>query len=365
MGLSTSAYIALAGIAASAVGTGVSYAASSASSKAAEAAQSQSIAAQNTAYESRIAAQNAQTAEQTSVQDQQQSQYLQEEQSMRSAQDTALSQEAAKVNQMNQESAAVAAASDAAKNQATQQDVTAQTLAQAQAASEAQRVAGTTQGVQDIRASNPLPSSGEGSATKSAVAEAMGKAADYTQQYSENLAKVGAYSAPIQTTNIATKELAGNLMPAAIADELLKAGATARLLPSQTAYSNATTQGKAAIDANTARTKDLMTLASTRATYAEDEANQYQSDTNANIQSALNVSQARDAATSSLGSGISSLGNAAITYGASTGGFKSLGSSLGNLFSGSSDVFSGNTMDAATRTAAASAGGNPFSGNTM
>ena len=315
---------AIGGLAASAIGTGISYIGSMNASNAAQSAQAASIQAQNTAFQSRLAAQEQQTAEQASVQDKSQATYLQEEQAMRQAQDTAQSQEAAKVNQMNQQSQQVTDAADAQVNKTTQQVVTPQTLADAQAQSEAQRNAGTAPVVQDIQASSPLPASGEGSATKSALADAMTKAADYTQTYGANLAKLGSYSAPVQTANIASKELSGNLMPVAIQDQLLKSGAQARLLPSELAYSQAGTYGKAAIDANTANTSDAMTLAATRAKYAEDEANQYQSDTDANIQSGLNVAQARAASLSSLGQGISTLGNAGITYGAATGGFSDL-----------------------------------------
>ena len=312
------------GAAASLVGTGVSYMASSNSAAAAASAQEQELTSQNTAFQSRLSAQTAQTSEQAGIEDQSQAAYLAAEQKMRSEQSQALTDKSTALQQMNTAEQAVTDQTTKAV-QDTTQAITPASLQQAQAASEAARNAAVQPTVQDIAATNPLPSGGgEHAATTSALAKSMSDAADYTQKYGANLARLGAYSAPTQTANLAASNLATQLLPAAEADKLLKAGVSARLLPSETAYSGAGTIGEAAIAANTANTSEQMSLASTRATYAEDLANQQQSDTNALIQTGLNVTQARDAATSSIGSAISSIGNAAVGYGASKGAFSDL-----------------------------------------
>jgi hypothetical protein len=311
------------------VGAGVQYVASTNAANAAANAQSQSIAAQNAAFQARNAAQIQQTQEQAAAQNQGQAEYLRQEQAMRESQSQALQQKQDTVNKMNVQEQQIQDQTKAQVQNTTQNVITPQTLQEAQAASEAQRNAGVAPVVADIRASDPTAAPAASPTVKSAMAESMAKAADYTQQYGANLAKVGAYSAPVAATGIAAKELAGNLMPAASADQLLKAGASARLLPSSVAYQNATNLGQSEIASNTQRTSDLMNLTKMKETNAVDLANLNQADTNANIQTGLNYAQARAAALKSLGSGVSALGNAGITYGASTGGFGDLFSDLG------------------------------------
>ena len=327
------------GAAATLAGAGISYSASQHAASAAAAAQQQELTAQNTAFQSRIAAQNQQTAEQAAIQDKSQAAYLAAEQKMRQEQSAALTGKAAETAKMNVQEQQIADQTKQAVQQTTQA-ITPTSLQEAQAASEQARMQPVQQTVEDIRASNPLPSSGEGSATKSALAKAMTEAAEYTQKYGQNLATLGAYSAPTQAVDLASTNLKTSLMPAAVADQLLKAGVSTRLAPYDTAYSGAETIGKAAIDANTANTSEQMSLASTRAKYAEDLADLGQSDTNAIIQTGLNVTQARDAATSSLGQGISALGSAAIGYGASQGAFSDLfgASTASKAVSGLSDM---------------------------
>lgn len=315
---------AIAGVAASAIGAGVQYVASSNASAAAASANQQQIAAQQAAFSARNEAQVRQTQEQAAAQDLGQENYRQQEQTMRESQSQALQQKQDTVNVMNQQEEQVRNQTQQQVQNTTQNVITPASLQAAQATSEAQRVAGAAPVVQDIGASDPTASPTASNATKSALSDAMARASDYTQQYSANLAKLGAYSAPVAASGIATKELAGNLMPSAAADQLLKAGASARLLPSQVAYQNATNLGQSEIASNTQRTADLMALTRMKEQNAGDLATLQQSDTNANIQTGLNYTQARAAALKSLGSGVSALGNAAITYGASQGGFSDL-----------------------------------------
>jgi hypothetical protein len=328
-GIGLSGILAAGGLAASAIGSGIQFIASSNASAAANRAQAQSIAAQNTAFQARNAAQIQQTQEQAAAQNQGQAEYLRNQQIMRQNQSEALQQKQDTVAKMNLQEQQIQDQTRGQVQNTTQNVITPQTLQEAQAASEAQRVAGVAPVVADIRASDPTAAPAASPTVKSAMAEEMARAADYTKQYGANLAKVGAYSAPVATTNIATKELGGNLMPAASADQLLKAGASARLLPSSVAYQNATNLGQSEIASNTQRTTDLMNLTKMKETNAVDLANLGQADTNANIQTGLNYAQARAAALKSLGSGVSGLGNAGITYAASTGGFGDLFSSLG------------------------------------
>lgn len=333
---------AIGGLVASAAGAATQYVASQNASSAAASAQSQQIAAQQQAFAARNAAQVEQTREQATAQNQGQAEYLKQEQAMRDSQSQALAQKQATVNQMNTQEQQVQRDTQQQVQNTTQNVVTPQTLAAAQTAQEAQRNAGVAPVVADIRATDPTAQPTASNATKSALADAMSKAADYTQQYGANLARVGAYSAPVSTTNIATKELAGNLMPSASADQLLKAGASARLLPSDVAYQNATNLGQSEISSNTQRTTDLMNLTRMKEQNAVDLATLGQSDTNANIQTGLNYAQARAAALKSLGSGASALGSAGITYGAMTGGFSK---AFGDLFGSGGPTVTSATSD--------------------
>jgi hypothetical protein len=316
---------AVGGAATTAIGAGLSYVGSQNAASAARNAQEQQMAAQNQAFEARNAAQVQQTTEQAAAQNQGQANYLAQEQAMRANQSGALQKEQDVINTMNQQEQQVQQNTQQQVQNTTQNVITPQTLAAAQATSQAQREAGTTPVVQDIAASDPTASPATaGSATKSAMADAMAKAAAYTQQYGKNLAVLGSYSAPVATTGLATKDLAMGLMPSAAADQLLKAGASARLLPSQVAYQNATNLGQSEIASNTQRTNDLMSLSKMREQNAVDEATLGQADTNANIQTGLNAAQARAAALSSVGQGVSAVGNAGLLYGASKGGFSDL-----------------------------------------
>lgn len=332
------------GAAATLAGAGISYSAASHSAAAAEAAQQQELTSQNTAFQSRIAAQNQETQEQAAIQDKSQASYLAAEQQMRQQQSQALSDQQTAVNKMNQQEQQIQDQTTQQVQQTTQA-ITPQSLQQAQEVSAQERMQPVQQTAADIGASNPLSSSGEGSATKSALAKAMSDAAEYTQGYGERAATLGSYSAPMQAVDLAASNLKTNLLPAATADTLLKAGVNARLLPYTTAYSGAGTLGQAAIDANTQNTSEQMSLASTKAQYAEDLADLGQTDTNAIIQTGLNVTQARDAATASLGKGIEGLGTAAIGFGASQGAFSGLfgtGTGTGAL-SGTAGYVSGVT----------------------
>lgn len=322
-GISLGTALAIGGLATSAIGAGVSYMSSQNAASAARSAAADQRAAQSTAFNARNQAQLAQTQAQSAVQDASQRRYAEAADTMRTSQDTAQQQRQAAIDKLNVEAEAVRNRVDQNVQQTTQKIVTPQAMDAAQAASEAARGAGIQPTVQDIRASSPL-GTGANEVTKSALAERMAQAADYTQQYSNRLAKLGAYSAPVTETGLATRELGTNLMPAALADKLLTSGTSARLLPASTAYQTATDYGKSAIAANTAATGEQMAMTQNRAQSAIDIANLGQADANANIQTGLNAAQARAAALNSLGQGATAIGNAGLMYGASKGAFADL-----------------------------------------
>jgi hypothetical protein len=322
-GISLSTALAIGGLATSVIGGGISYMSSQNAAAAARSAAADQRAAQSTAFNARNQAQLAQTTQQSAVQDASQRRYAETVDAMRTSQDTAQQQRQQAVDKLNTEAEAVRNQVDQNVQQTTQKTITPQTMDQAQAASEAARSAGVQPTVQDIRASSPL-GTGANEVTKSALAERMAQAADYTQQYSNRLAKLGAYSAPVTETGLATRELGTNLMPAALADKLLTSGTSARLLPASTAYQNATDYGKSAIAANTAATGEQMAMTTNRAQSAIDIANLGQADANANIQTGLNAAQARAAALNSLGQGAQAIGNAGLMFGASKGAFADL-----------------------------------------
>lgn len=324
------------GAVAALAGGAVQYSASQHAASAAQAAQQQQLQSQNAAFQSRIAAQNQRTQEQAGIQDQSQAAYLAAEQKMRGQQSQALDDQATQVAKMNEQERQIQEQTQQAVQDTTQKTVTPASLQQAQQVSEQARMSGVQPTVQDIAASNPIPSGGGvKEATTSALAKSMSEAAGYTEKYGANLAKLGSYSAPMQAVDLAKTNLATQLMPAGVADQLLKAGVNARLLPSQTAYTGAGNIGAATIAANTANTAERMQLAGTRAEYTENLADLNQRDTDALIQTGLNVTQARDAATASMGGALSSVGNAAIGYGASKGAFSDLfGSGAGTDIGG-------------------------------
>jgi hypothetical protein len=314
---------AIAGAVAAVAGSAVSYTSSQNAASAAANAQAQQRQAQAAAFQQRNQAQQLETQQQAAVQDASQRRYQEVSDQMRTAEDSAQTDRAKTIDKLNVEAQSVRDQVDQNVQQTTQKTITPASMDQAQAASEAARTAGTAPTIQDIAASSPM-GQGANAPTKSAIADRMAQAAEYTKGYSERLAKLGSYSAPVTETGLATQQLGMNLMPAALADKLLTSGTAARLLPSQLAYSNAADYGKAAIAANTAATGEQMAMTTNRAQSAVDLANLGQADTNANIQTGLNVAQARAAAMNSIGQGATAIGNAGIQYGASKGAFADL-----------------------------------------
>lgn len=332
-----SSYAAAAGAVAALAGAGVQYSAAQDSSAAAARANQQSIMSQNQAFQARQAAQRQQTQEQAAVQSASQQRYEDTQKAMRAQQDAALTQRQDTISKLNLQQQALSDQTQQQVQQTTQQQITEQALKDAQAASEAQRIAASQQ------APPPTPTAASpivqpGGAAKSALAKEMADAAAYSQDYSRRMAALGAYSAPTDTTKLATTQLGTALMPAAAADRLLKSGANALLLPSQTAYENATNYGKSAMTANTADTDENMLVTKTRASNAIDLANLQQENEKAYIQTGLNMAQARAASKKALGGGLSALGSAALlgagAFGGGAGLFDKLGTGIGNLFDG-------------------------------
>jgi len=79
--------------------------------------------------------------------------------------------------------------------------------------------------------------------TAKATARRMGIAAANIRQYGADIARVASYGQPLKDTGEAIQANAYGIMPAQSADQLLRSGASVRLLPSQTAYRGATDYG--------------------------------------------------------------------------------------------------------------------------
>jgi hypothetical protein len=305
------------GLALSAAGAGQQYVASQDAASAAKNAQQQQLTAQNQAFMARNQAQQEQTRAQSQITNQQQENYKAIRDQTAANQTQALTDRGNEITRQNVLETNLRDQSQAQVENTTQ-NVVPQVMANAQEQDAAARNAALAPMAATIQASNPVPE-GANSATKSAMAKSMSEAADYTKQYGANLAQLSSYAAPLAQTALATGALNTNLLPLAAQDRLLQAGSGALLLPSTMAYRQSTDYGNSALGVNAAGTADAMALSGARTKSAMDLADLQQSDKNALIQSGLNYAQARAAANQALGSGISSLGNAAIFFGASKG----------------------------------------------
>lgn len=313
--------VAAAAVAVAAVGAGVSYAQGQSAASAAADAQEQSQASQNTAFNSRMEAQRASLAAQTEV----------NTASAQRFQENQAAQQADQVQAMNDRQTALtnlnvqqAATSDQANQAITQgvQAVSGTALPDAQAAQAQAQTAMTAPQTSTpaLQASNPLGALNTG-VTKSATDASEAAASKNTQQYASSLAKLSSYSAPTTLANQTATTIGTNLMPAQAADQLVRTGAPALLAPGTLAYQQAGQYGSAVNSANQLTTAMGTTLEQTRAQNAIDLANLTQGDDAAAIQSKLNLAQAQAAAGASLGTGLSALGAAGISYAGAKGAF--------------------------------------------
>ena len=97
----------------------------------------------------------------------------------------------------------------------------------------------------NIQTANPLGTTA-GAETKQAFASRMAEAAGNVRTYGQRLAQMSSYTAPLTTVSQAQSGAQAGIMPVAAANQLLQSGQAQRILPSETAYQIAKTQGASA-----------------------------------------------------------------------------------------------------------------------
>src|SRR6478609_1211097 len=164
-----------------------------------------------------------------------------------------------------------------------------------------------------------------------ASARRTAEAATNVRNYGSKIAQVGSYAAPINRVNLGISENKAQIMPAQQADELLRSGSAARLLPSHVAYTSATGLGGALDTLLQSKGQNALDAAKLSYGNATELANLKQADEetlakNKGAQAIANADYAKTQA-----GVISGLGNLA-TYGAGYYGGDALKSSLSGLF---------------------------------
>lgn len=311
-------------------GTAISYTEGQAASAAAETAQQQASEAQNTAFMARQTAAQQQLADQTSINNKAASNFTANQTAQQNAQEQELNDRQTALTGINNQEQSIADQT----NQVVQKGVAGASgtaLAGAQSAQVAQQQAMNAPNTQEAAASNPLGAADSG-VTQDAMDASQGAAAKYVKNYGDTLATLSGYNAPIALANNQATAIGTNLMPLAAQDNLLKSGAPAILAPSTTAYQQTGAYGAAANQANQINQQGALQLAADQASNAGDLANLGQTDSAAIIQGNLSLAQQRAATLASLGTGLTSLGNAGLQYAGSQGAFNGLfgGSSLPN-----------------------------------
>jgi hypothetical protein len=315
---------AIAGVAASAVGTGVSYYEGQQAVSANQKAQQQSQANQEAQFEARQSADATALQQQTAISTQNEANYSQIEQDQQNAQLQAIQDQNNQLGLINTQQQQISDQHDNAVQQAVQ-TTTAPSLAQAQQQLTANQEASETPITQAILTNNPLGNQDAGSSrVQEAYAQANQNAAKYVQNYGNNQAILAGYAAPATTANLAAQNLNGALLTPAALASTIQTTAPALLAPYNYEYTAAGQAGQAAQAANTALTGSANSLSKAQLAGSTDLADLAQQDTANTIQGNLNVTQAQDAAAASLGSGLASLGNSAIAYGSSKGGLSQL-----------------------------------------
>lgn len=314
--------LAAVGVGLSGVGAIASYKAGVDAQNATENAQESAMMAQNTAFDQRMQAEGARTAAEGQAFSNSANIYNQIQGQEESEQNQALSDRSNVLNAINTQENQIAQQGNQAVATATQA-VTPAAAAAAPGAQMAQQQALNAPVQANIQASDPLGADDTGP-TRQAMDAGRAGAARYVQQYGDSLAKLSGYSAPIELANNTATTLGTNLMPAGAADQLLKTGASAQLLPSTLAYEQAGTYAQDANAANATMAAQGKALADDQAQNAVDLANLQQGDSDSMIQGNLNLAQMRAARLAGLGQGVSQLGNTALMFAGAKGAFSGL-----------------------------------------
>jgi hypothetical protein len=328
MGFSTAGLV-VAGVSAAAAAGGAyeTYSSGQEAAAAQASAAQQSEAQQNTAFMQRQSAAQQQLASQTQLAEQQDQAFTTNQAQTQAAQMAALGQTSSTTNQLNQDEQAI---SDDANNtvQSGINSIGNGALSAAQASMDTQQSNLNAPVSQAISTNNPLGAADTG-VTAAAMAAGDQASAKYVSNYGDAQAKLQSYSAPITLANQTATGINTALMPTAAADELLKGSAPSILAPSQLAYTQAGELGSAINTADQSNEQAGLSLASATNSDADDLANLQQQDAGAITQNQLTQQQQRAAALSSLGSGLTAVGNAGLNIAGTTGAFsqtKGLGS---------------------------------------
>lgn len=315
------------GLGAAALGAGASvYGAvqsSNAQKSAADAISAQNQAtsqAQQQAFNQRMQASLAQTqgqfaAEQQQIQDQQAA-----AQQTQGQQQSAISGYQQVLQAENDQADKLRATGDQAA-----QDLLSQTNAPALAAAQQQQQqqAATLLGQNMPAAQGPQPTDPSGGTNavandpthQAAGARRTAEAATNIRDYGSKIATVASYDAPVNTTDLAIQANKTGIMPAEVADSLLRSGSNVRLLPSQVAYQAATAEGQTQQNLIASKGQNALDAAGLSYGNATDIANLGQSD--ADTLAANKAAQAKQDAAyqQSLGGIVSGVGNLGL-YGA-------------------------------------------------
>jgi hypothetical protein len=313
MGISAStATLIAAGVSAATAVGGTVLSASAANRTAAAQRQANSDAfnAQNTGFWERAKAANLQLAEQGQAQNQGMADQQEAFTRQRTAETAALKQRQDTVDQENAQAAAIRAQADqqksilmAATNKAALDQ--SQTALAANVNKDVGNVAGNIETASPL--AHPTDNQG-GQATTQAYASRLKEAADNVRSYGQRLATVASYTAPLTTVGQSIEQEKAGIMPTAVANQLLQSGQQIRLLPSDTAYAIAGSEGAAEQAKIRAATQGQLDVARVGFEGATNVANLEQGDTTQLAQNRVADAQTAQAGTQALGSIISGIG---------------------------------------------------------
>ena len=188
-------------------------------------------------------------------------------------------------------------------------------LAAAQAASAAQGATLLGQAApQGPAPTDPRAVSGD-TTTQDATTRRLAEAAANVRSYGAKTAAVQSYNQPIADISQAVSANQYGIMPAQVADQLLRSGSSTRLLPSQVHYQNAGDLGQALDTLIQSRGQGAMNTAALTYGNAVDQANLGQSDATTIAANTAAQAKADAAYQASLGGLVSGIGNLGL-YGA-------------------------------------------------
>jgi hypothetical protein len=327
MGFSTTGLI-LAGVSAATAAGGAYETYSSGQQAAADQANAASASEQqqNQAFDERAAASQQQLASQTQLAEQQDQAFSTNQAQTQDAQMAALGQTSSTTAALNQDEQAIATDANNVVNTGVN-SVNSGALSAAQASLTQQQSNLNAPVDQAIATNNPLGAADTGQTAK-AMAAGDAASAKYVSNYGDAQATLQGYSAPITAVNQAATGIQTQLMPVASADQLLKGSAPSILAPSQLAYTQAGTLGSAINTADQSNEQAGLSLASATNADADDLADLQQQDAGVLTQNQLTQQQQRAAQLSSLGQGLTTVGNLGLYGAGSQGAFKGLGAAI-------------------------------------